>query len=105
MQTIQWLEERGWYCCRSSASLGLFDVIGLSKRGTLAVQVKSNRLAPKAEREAIGSFVVGKETIKLLFTWIDGDTDPRIHQWMRQNSWVWVELFPWQKEDLRVGRS
>jgi Holliday junction resolvase len=53
---IRILEVAGYHCTRAAGSLGLFDIIAVSHQGIRLVQVKSNRNAPPAEREAIEEF-------------------------------------------------
>jgi Holliday junction resolvase len=55
-RAIRILEAAGYHCTRAAGSLGLFDIIALSSQGVRLVQVKSNRNAPPAEREAIEEF-------------------------------------------------
>ena len=46
------LESAGYLCMKAGASLGVFDVIGISRSDFIAVQVKSNRWASEAEMRA-----------------------------------------------------
>ena len=55
-KAIRTLEAAGYHCTRAAASLGLFDIVAISRQGVRLVQVKSNRNAPPAEREAIELF-------------------------------------------------
>ncbi|HYF56606.1 MAG TPA: hypothetical protein VEA41_20300 [Salinarimonas sp.] len=53
---MQILEAAGYSCTRAAASLGLFDIIALNARQIRLIQVKTNRNAPPAEREAMELF-------------------------------------------------
>lgn len=50
------LESEGYACCRSAASLGIFDVVAIRKDSIKLIQVKSNRKPPKPERLALIEF-------------------------------------------------
>jgi Holliday junction resolvase len=55
-KAIRILESAGYHCTRAAGSLGLFDIIAVSRDGVRLIQVKSNRNATPAEREAIREF-------------------------------------------------
>jgi hypothetical protein len=55
-KAIQILEAAGYHCTRAAGSLGLFDIVAISRQGIRLVQVKTNRDAAPAEREAIELF-------------------------------------------------
>jgi Holliday junction resolvase len=55
-KAIKILEAAGYHCTRAAGSLGLFDILAISRQGIRLVQVKSNRNAGLAEREAIQEF-------------------------------------------------
>jgi Holliday junction resolvase len=52
-KAIRILEAAGYNCRRAGGSLGVFDIVAISRQGIRLVQVKSNRDAPPAERETI----------------------------------------------------
>ena len=64
-ECIALLTHAGFHCCRSSASLGMFDVLGISAEYTIAVQCKANRWTPKKERLVIEGFQCPTNCIKL----------------------------------------
>lgn len=109
-KTIVWLEERGWLCTRSAASLGLFDVVGFNENNIVAAQVKSNHIAGPEERRAIEAFAAPANVLRLLFTWVDRDPEPRIHLLINYRPVYeghiplphWMELQPMEKEALRA---
>lgn len=55
-KAIKILESAGYYCVRSSASLGLFDIVAIGANGIRLIQVKTNRMASEIEVEAIEKF-------------------------------------------------
>jgi Holliday junction resolvase len=55
-KTMRLLEQMGYVCLRSSASLGLFDVIGINKTETLCVSVKSTEWPSSVEMEQLQLF-------------------------------------------------
>ena len=42
-RSMKLLEASGYACTRAAASLGVFDIIGISSTDVVLVQVKSNR--------------------------------------------------------------
>lgn len=57
-RTIAYFRSRGYYCQRSYASKGLYDVIAIPPRinpdqRTLLIQCKKNGYVPKEEREKL----------------------------------------------------
>lgn len=72
------LEASGYHCTRSGASLGTFDLIGVSAGGVVLVQVKSNRWPDHVEMEAIREFPVPPHATKLVHRWNDRQRLPLI---------------------------
>ena len=72
------LEAAGYACCRSAASLGVFDVIAIGPQGVRLVQVKTNRTAPPHEREAIKEFKCHPICSKELWIFYDYQRQPSI---------------------------
>ena len=56
LRTRHFLENLGYNCTKSSASLGLFDIIAISRKEVKLSQVKSNRMPPREEMEALKEF-------------------------------------------------
>lgn len=75
-KTIKLLSAAGYECIRSAASLGPFDVIGISANDFVLVQVKSNRNASAVEIETIRSLAVPSNCRKLIHIWKDGERTP-----------------------------
>ena len=74
------LEVAGWYCAKSGASLGEWDLVCCNKLGVLLVQVKSGgRLPSPEERERLELFDnCPPNTEKYIHIWEDFKRNPRI---------------------------
>lgn len=70
-RTMALLEAGGYYCTKSGASLGCFDVVGVSAGGVVLVQVKSNRWPDPVEMEAMREFPCPPNAVKLIHRWND----------------------------------
>ena len=70
-RTMQLLEASGYACTRAAASLGIFDVIGISATDFVAVQVKSNEWPRGEEMETLRGFRVPANCRKLIHRWRD----------------------------------
>jgi Holliday junction resolvase len=55
-RSIQLLEAAGYACTHAAASLGVFDIIGVSPTDVVLVQVKSRDWPGAVEMESIRSF-------------------------------------------------
>jgi len=77
-KTMKYLELRGYACTRAAASLGIFDVIAINRHQVRAIQVKTNRNAPPAERKAIRDFICPKCVSKEIWIWYDRVKQPKI---------------------------
>lgn len=75
-KTIRLLEAAGYACMKAGASLGVFDVIGISSADMICVQVKSNRWPSSAEMETIQLFPVPPNCRKLVHRWDDRKSLP-----------------------------
>ena len=84
-KTIKFLEDNGFKCTRSAASLGIFDIIGVSPDSVMMIQVKSNRKPNKKEMDTLNNFFdircpncnfkIGK---RYLYIWKDYQRKPEI---------------------------
>ena len=72
------LEAAGYRCTRSAASLGHFDIVGISSVGIVLCQVKSNRPPSPAEREQMKLFPAPPNARKLIHTWHDRGRLPEV---------------------------
>ena len=77
-RAMRLLGQMGYRCTRSSASLGEWDVIAIGPRDVVLVQVKTNRTAPPAEREAMLRFPAPPCCRKELWIFKDGKRQPII---------------------------
>lgn len=79
-KTMQYLEARGYRCSRAAASLGEWDVFGVSPDDVVLVQVKSNRWPGTAEMTRLYAFVVPPGVQKLVHRWKDYAREPDIRR-------------------------
>ena len=74
------LEAEGFLCTRSGASLGVFDIIGISARSVVLVQVKSGRWPSTAEMQAIREVPAPRTARKLVHRWRSGVAEPDVRE-------------------------
>lgn len=74
------LEAAGYRVTRAAASLGEFDLIGISSFDIVLLQVKSNRNASPAEREAMRMFAAPSCARKLIHIWHDRQRIPEVRE-------------------------
>lgn len=79
-RTMRLLETAGYRCCRSAASLGDWDVIGIGTTDVVLVQVKSNRRPGSLELMALREFKVGPNVRKLIHVWRDRKRTPEVEE-------------------------
>lgn len=79
-RTMRLLEAAGYRCTRSAASLGEFDVIGMSATDWVCVQVKSNRRPGSLEMAVLRDVMVPPGTRKLLHVWRDRQRMPLVEE-------------------------
>jgi Holliday junction resolvase len=79
-KAIRILEAAGYSCTRAAGSLGMFDIVAISRQGIRLVQVKSNRDAPPAEREAIQEFSAPANASKEVWIFEDYGRTPVIKE-------------------------
>ena len=79
-RTMKLLEAAGYSCTRAAASLGVFDVIGISGTDFLLVQVKTNEWPRAVEMEAIEEFTAPPNARKLVHRWRDGRDSPDVRE-------------------------
>lgn len=75
-KSIAFLEGYGYRCTRAAASLGVWDIVGVSKENVVLVQVKSNRWPGKKEREEMRKFKAPPCCEKHIHLWRDGAGEP-----------------------------
>lgn len=79
-KTIRLLEAAGYSCTRAAASLGVWDVIGVSATDIVLVQVKSNDWAGTVEMESMREFKAPANARKLVHRWRDGARQPDVRE-------------------------
>ena len=75
---MRMLEDMGFCCTRSGASLGVFDVIAIGPHTVRLIQVKANRWPRRAEHEAIERVRCGHGVSKEVWRWNDREPAPII---------------------------
>jgi Holliday junction resolvase len=65
------LEASGYRCTRSAASLGEWDIVGVSADGFILCQVKSRDWPSVEEMETLRAFRVPANCRKLIHRWRD----------------------------------
>lgn len=74
------LEGQGYRCTRAAASLGLFDVIGVSSVDVVLVQCKSNDWPGSREMEVLRGFQCPPNCRKLVHRWKDRARTPDVRE-------------------------
>lgn len=75
-KSIKLLEASGYRCCRSAASLGEWDIVGIGTTDVVLVQVKSNRPPCKQEMDRLKAFYVPANVKRVLHIWKDYAREP-----------------------------
>jgi len=75
-RSIALLEAAGYRCTRAAASLGAWDLIGISATDVILVQVKTNRWPGSIEMEAMREFPAPPNARKLIHVWRDRQRSP-----------------------------
>jgi hypothetical protein len=71
-KSIKLMEQYGSVdACISAASLGVFDVIGWGKNGSMFIQNKTNAMPPTGEMIGLVQAIVPCSAIKVLMVWKD----------------------------------
>jgi hypothetical protein len=68
-RTMALLEAAGYRCTRAAASLGVFDIVGISATDIVLVQVKTRDWPGSVEMESISLFPVPPNARKLVHRW------------------------------------
>ena len=63
------LESAGYRCTRSAASLGAWDIIGISSQDVLLCQVKTRDWPGSVEMEVLREFIAPLTCRKLVHRW------------------------------------
>ena len=68
-RSIALLESAGYRCTRSAASLGAWDIIGISRRDVVLCQVKTRDWPGSVEMETLREFVAPPACRKIVHRW------------------------------------
>jgi hypothetical protein len=74
------LEAVGYECTRAAASLGVWDIIGISATDLVLVRVKTNAWPGSVETEAMRSFPAPGNARKLIHRWRDRQRLPDVRE-------------------------
>jgi Holliday junction resolvase len=77
-RSMRLLEASGYSVTRAAASLGAWDLVGISATDFVVVQVKSNRPPSPAERETLTLFACPPNCRRILHIWYDRERMPRV---------------------------
>ena len=79
-RSIAILEAAGYRCCRSAASLGAWDLIGIGALDVVLCQVKTRDWPGSTEMKTLASFTVPPNTRKLVHRWRDRQRLPDVKE-------------------------
>ncbi len=79
-RTMRLLEAAGYQCCRSAASLGVWDVVGIGSTDVVLVQVKSNDWPGSIEMQTLREFVSPPNVRRLVHRWRDRQRLPDVRE-------------------------
>jgi hypothetical protein len=68
-RSMRLLEAAGYQCTRAAASLGAWDIIGISPTDFVVVQVKTRDWPGRAEMETLRGFLVPANCRRLVHRW------------------------------------
>ncbi len=74
------LETAGYAVCRAAASLGVWDLIGISATDVVLVQVKTRDWPGTAEMETLSAFPVPANCRKVVHRWRDRQRAPDVRE-------------------------
>lgn len=77
-RSMRLLELAGYRCCRSAASLGCWDVIGIGPTDTVLLQVKTRDWPGEVEMEDLRAFPCPGNCRKLIHRWRDRHRQPDV---------------------------
>ena len=79
-RSISLLEQAGYRCTRSAASLRVFDITGIGLVDAVLVQVKTRDWPGKGEMEALKQFPVPANCRKLIHRWRNRQRMPDVRE-------------------------
>ena len=74
------LEASGYRCTRSAASLGAWDLVGVSADGFVLCQVKTRDWPPSTEMETLEAFPCPSNCRRLVHRWRDRRRSPDVKE-------------------------
>jgi uncharacterized protein with GYD domain len=74
------LESVGYRCTRAAASLGAWDIVGVSATDVVLVQVKSRDWPGTVEMETLRMFPAPANVRKLVHRWRDFAREPDVRE-------------------------
>ena len=79
-RSIALLEAAGYRCTKAAASLGAWDIVGVSAQGVASIQVKSNAWPGSVEMGTLKAFSEPVNALKLLHRWRDRQRMPDVRE-------------------------
>ena len=79
-RSIAILEAAGYRCCRSAASLGDWDIVGIGATDFVVCQVKTRDWPGSAETETLKLFPVPLNCKKIVHRWRDRQRLPDVKE-------------------------
>ena len=79
-RSIALLESLGYACCRSAASLGAWDIIGVRAYDVVLVQVKTRDWPGSSEMEILREFPAPANCHKYIHRWRDRQRLPDVKE-------------------------
>ena len=79
-KSMRLLEAAGYVCTRAAASIGVWDIVGISSRDIVLLQVKSNEWSRSLEMEAMQQFQAPPNARKLIHRWRDRQAMPDVKE-------------------------
>jgi Holliday junction resolvase len=79
-RSIAILEAAGYRCCRSAASLGAWDIVGIGSTDVVLVQVKTRDWPSSPEMQVLREFSVPPNARKLVHRWRDRQRLPDVRE-------------------------
>jgi len=83
-RSMRLLEAAGYRCTRAAASLGTWDVIGISATDVVLVQVKSSSWPGSVEMEGLEEFHAPFNARKLIHRWRPRQRTPDVREVARR---------------------
>lgn len=74
------LEGQGYLCTRAAASLGVFDIIGVSASDVVLCQVKTRDWRGTVEMAAMQAFLCPPNARKVVHRWRDRQRQPDVRE-------------------------